>query len=489
MFAEMKNLFSKFCYTATFVAMTCSYASSAESEQDTVRSTPNIVLIFADDLGYGDVGCFGATNWKTPNLDRMASEGIRFTSFLVSQPVCSASRASLLTGCYANRVGIHAALMPTAKNGINAEETTIAEMLRDRGYRTAMVGKWHLGHHRKFLPLQHGFDSYLGLPYSNDMWPHGSIAKPGNYPALPLIDGNDVIDNDVDADDQSKLTEKYLERSLSVIREKSTKPFFLYFAHTFPHVPLYVGEKHRGRSNEGGVYGDVIEEFDDAVGKILDELDRQQIAKETLVVFTSDNGPWLTYGNHGGSAGALREGKGTVFEGGVRVPFIARWPRVIPAGVEQAQPAMTIDVLPTIAKLTSSKLPGAKIDGKDISSLLLAQPNSKSPHDAYFHYYGVNELRAVRSGEWKLVLPQTAYAITGGNKGADGKPGKYFPLIIESPLLFNLDKDLSERNDLSATEPATLKRMLELAEIAKADLGDALSKQEGTGRRQAGMAD
>ena len=292
---------------------------------------PNIVLIFTDDQGYGDVGCYGAKGFRTPNLDRLAKEGVRFTDFHVSQPVCSASRASLMTGCYANRIGIHGALGPNARHGIHADETTIAEVCKSRGYATGMVGKWHLGHHPQFLPTRHGFDSYFGLPYSNDMWPHHPEAKKGTYPKLPLIENETIIDADVTPEDQPNLTTQYTERAVKFIRASAGKPFFLYVAHSMPHVPLFVSNRHKGKSQQG-LYGDVIEEIDWSVGEILKALDESKLADNTLVLFTCDNGPWLSYGNHGGSAGGLREGKGTVWEGGHRVPFIARWPGKIPAG-------------------------------------------------------------------------------------------------------------------------------------------------------------
>lgn len=447
---------------------------------------PNVVLIFADDLGYGDIGCYGASKWKTPNIDSLATDGVRFTNFLVSQPVCSASRASLLTGCYANRIGIRGALMPDSKVGISDSETTMAEMLKGRGYTTGMVGKWHLGHHPKFLPTRHGFDSYLGLPYSNDMWTHGRVAKPTTYPNLPLIDGDTIVDDDVDAADQGLLTEKYRNRAVEFIRENKSKPFFLYFAHTFPHVPLYVNEKHRESVKEVGMYGAVIQEFDEAVGAILAELDSNGLAENTIVIFTSDNGPWLVYGNHGGSAGSLREGKGTVFEGGIRVPFLVRWPKAFPRGITQDEVAMTIDIFPTLSAITGAEPPKLKIDGENIEKLWRGQKRGDQEHRVYYHYYHDNALQAVRAGSWKLMLPQTANTIQGGSVGADGLPGKYNPLKIETPLLFDLANDPSETTDVGAKNPSKLAEMLKYADEARMDLGDSSAKMQGQNRREPG---
>lgn len=447
--------------------------------------TPNVVLIFTDDQGYGDIGCYGAKGFATPNLDRLAKEGVRFTDFHVSQPVCSASRASILTGCYANRIGIHGALGPNARHGIHADETTLAEVCKSKGYATAIVGKWHLGHHPPFLPTRHGFDSYFGLPYSNDMWPHHPEAKKGSYPKLPLFDNETVIDDDVTAEDQATLTRRYTERAVKFIAENHARPFFLYVAHSMPHVPLFVSERFRGRS-EQGLYGDVIQEIDWSVGEILKALDEYKLAESTLVMFTSDNGPWLSYGNHAGNSGGLREGKGTVWEGGVRVPFLARWPGTIPAGSVCREPAMTIDVLPTVAKLIGAELPKRVIDGKDISPLLRSDPGAKSPHEAYFHYYHIGELHAVRSGQWKLILPHTYRTMNGQQPGKDGTPGQYRQVKIEQPELYDLATDVSETKNVATANPEVVKRLLTLAEVARAELGDTLTKRVGRGVREPG---
>jgi len=447
---------------------------------------PNVVLIFADDLGYADLGCFGATRWKTPHLDRLAAEGVKFTDFHASQPVCSASRASLLTGCYANRLGIHGALGPFAKNGIAASETTIAAMLKAKGYATGMVGKWHLGRPEQFLPTNRGFDSYLGLPYSNDMWPQRPNQAKANYPPLPLIDGTKIVIADVAPADQATLTERYTKRSEAFIAENKAKPFFLYVAHTFPHVPLYVGEPFRGRS-QGGLYGDVIQEIDASVGRLLKALEDAGVAENTVVIFTSDNGPWLNYGNHAGSAGGLREGKGTVYEGGHRVPFVARYPGVIPAGRVQAEAAMTIDLLPSLAGWCGAELPKLPIDGLDIRPLMTATPDAKCPHEFFAHYFQTNELQAIRSGRWKLMLPHVSRTMTGQAIGADGKPGTYAREQVK-PALYDLHADLGETTDVQAKHPEIVERLQGYAERARVDMGDSLTKRVGKNVRKADVA-
>jgi arylsulfatase A len=446
---------------------------------------PNVVIVFTDDQGYGDLGCYGAKGFETPNIDRIAKQGVRFTDFHVSQPVCSASRCSLLTGCYANRLGLHGALGPNARHGIHADETTIAEVCKSRGYATGMAGKWHLGHHPQFLPTRHGFDSYLGLPYSNDMWPHHPEAKKGTYPKLPLFDGDKVIDDDVTPEDQTKLTTMYTERAVKFIADNKAKPFFLYVAHSMPHVPLFVSDKFRGKS-KSGLHGDVMMEIDWSVGEILKALDEHKLADNTLVIFTCDNGPWLSYGNHAGSSGGLREGKGTVWEGGVRVPLVARWPGKIPAGSVCREPAMTIDVLPTVAKIVGAEVPKLTIDGKDIGALLRGEKDAKCPHEAYFHYFAQGELQAVRSGKWKLMLPHTYRTMEGQPEGKDGKPGRYKQVKIEKPELYDLAADVNETKDVAAANPEVVKKLLALADAARDDLGDALTKKTGKGTREPG---
>jgi len=436
---------------------------------------PNVVVIFADDLGYADLKCFGSPFADTPNLDRMAAEGRKFTDFHAAQAVCSASRMGLLTGCYPNRVGILGALGPAAKHGINAAESTIAELLKAKGYSTAIYGKWHLGHHPEFLPTRHGFDDYFGLPYSNDMWPKHPTAK---FPDLPLIERERTIELNPD---QTKLTSWYTERAIKFIETNQAKPFFLYLPHAMPHVPLFVSEKHAGQSARG-VYGDVIREIDWSVGQVLETLKRLKLDEQTLVIFTSDNGPWLSYGSHGGSALPLREGKGTAWEGGVREPCIMRWPGRIPAGTECRELSATIDLLPTIAKLAGAELPSHKIDGMDIGSLLF-DDNAKSPRDVFWYYWG-DGLHAVRNGKWKLHFPHSYVHVDV--PGRDGKPGTLSQPKTELAL-YDLDNDVGEATNVAGQHPQIVTHLTSLAETARDDLGDSLQKRAGKNLRPAGQ--
>ncbi|MGZ8899493.1 MAG: sulfatase family protein, partial [Limisphaerales bacterium] len=452
--------------------------------QSSMGAAPNVVLIYADDLGYADIGAFGATNIATPNLNRLAREGRKFTSFYVAQPVCSASRAALLTGCYPNRVGIAGALGPKAKVGINKEEMTLAELVKQQRYATAIFGKWHLGHHPEFLPTRHGFDEYYGLPYSNDMWPQHPEAKPGTYPDLPLIGGELTLELNPD---QTQLTKDYTKRATKFIERNKERPFFLYLAHSMPHVPLYASEDFRGKSR-AGLYGDVIEEIDWSVGEVMRALEEHALAENTLVIFTSDNGPWLSYGNHSGTAGELREGKGTVWEGGVRVPCIMRWPGRIPANTACDEPAMTIDLFPTIAALVGAELPEHRIDGKNIWPLIEGARGAKSPQEGYFFYYNANDLLAVRSGEWKLVVPHEYRTLNGKPGGTNGIPTRYVNVKTDLAL-YNLEKDLGEAKNVAKENPAVVERLNGLLEKMRVDLGDNLQKVEPGGARAPGRVE
>ena len=451
---------------------------------------PNIVLIFADDLGYGDLSCYGETRWKTPNLDRLAAEGQRFTDFTVAQAVCSASRAALLTGCYPNRVGISGALGPRSPVGLNPSETTLAEVCRAAGYRTAAFGKWHLGDAPSLLPTRQGFDEWEGLPYSNDMWPlHPSLvklppdseARKRGYPPLPWYEGERIVRAELTADDQQEFTRRLTERACRFIASHAERPFFLYLAHPMPHVPIFASREFAGRSG-AGPYGDVIEELDASVGSVLATLDEHGLGERTLVIFTSDNGPWLAYGNHAGTTGGLREGKGTSWEGGVRVPCIVRWPAGFPGGRVVRTPAMTIDVLPTIASLLGRPAPA--VDGADLSRLLGEGDDPALAERALAYYYRGNDLEAVRRGRWKLVLPH-AYVTLAGEPGRDGSPGPTREL--RSGLeLYDLETDPGERTDHASARPEIVASFEPVLERLRADLGDALVGREGLNRRPAG---
>ena len=461
------------------LAALCNVAGFARA--DAAPRTPNVVIIYIDDMGYADIGPFGARGYATPHLDRMAAEGMKFTSFYSAQAVCSASRAALMTGCYANRVGISGALGPRARIGISDREMTLAELCKQKNYATAIFGKWHLGDAPQFLPTRHGFDEYFGLPYSNDMWPH----HPGaHFPPLPLIDQEKVVNANVDDAAQNQLTTQYTERAVRFIERHKDRPFFLYVPHTMVHVPLHVSDKFRGKT-ERGLFGDVVEEVDWSVGQILGAIRRNGLDDDTLVTFCSDNGPWLCYGDHAGSAYPLREGKGTSWDGGVREPTLMRWPGHVPAGKVCDAPMMTIDMLPTLARLIGGRLPDHKIDGLDISDVILGK-SAKSPHEVLYFYYGPNNLEALRSGRWKLELPRTYVSLNGKPGGRGGLPVKYDRLALAAPELFDLDADPGQKNNVADRHPDVLRKMLAYAEQAREDLGDGLTRREGTGRREPG---
>ncbi|MHC4993934.1 MAG: sulfatase family protein [Planctomycetota bacterium] len=444
---------------ALLVTASCHTAATAADRP------PNFIVLFADDQGWADIGVFGAQGFTTPHLDRMAAEGLRATSFYVTQGVCGASRASLLTGCYANRVSMLGAPHHKARHGLHPDEMTIAEVLKQKGYATGMAGKWHLGHLKPALPIHHGFDEYLGLPYSNDMWPnHPNVNN--DYPPLPLIEGDETIET---MPDQAQLTTRYTERAVKFIEKNKDRPFFFYVAYAMPHVPLFVSDKFKGKS-EQGMYGDVIMEIDWSVGQILQALKDNGVDENTVVLYTSDNGPWLNYGNHAGSKGPLREGKGTEWEGGVREPCIIRWPGKIPAASVSDIPMMTIDILPTFAHLAGAPLPKLKIDGKNVWPIWAGEKGARSPHRAYYFYYG-SMLHAVRQGRWKLHFPHPyrSYAFPPGN---DGQPG---PTATKNTglELYDLESDIGESIDLAATYPKVVKRLSRLGEQMRQQLGDS----------------
>ena len=425
---------------------------------------PNFVVIFCDDLGYSDLGCFGSQKIKTPNIDRMAAEGMRLTSFYSTCSVCSPSRSSLLTGCYPRRVNMHVnhenlcVLFPGDRKGLNPEEMTIAEVLKAKNYATICVGKWHVGDHPNFLPHKQGFDSYFGIPYSNDM-------NRKEVP-LPLLRNERVIESPVD---QPMLTPRYTKEVVKFIYGNKDKPFLVYLPHTFPHLPLFASSRFKGKSAHGR-YGDTIEEIDWSTGEILKALKDTGIDENTMVLFTSDNGS-----RQKGSNDPLRGRKGQTWEGGQRVPCVARWPGKIPEGSESSEIVSTLDLLPTFAKLAGVPLPTKPIDGHDASDILLGEKDARSKHEA-FYYYQMDQLQCVRSGKWKLHLALKS------KKRNWGKPEGKTPR-----QLYDLDKDTGETTDVSSDHPDVVKRLLALAEKARSELGDL--DKPGKGQREAGLVE
>lgn len=419
---------------------------------------PNIVIIFTDDLGYGDLGCYGHPSIKTPNIDKMAAEGMKFTTFYSAAEVCTPSRAALLTGRLPPRSGMcsdtRRVLFPDSAGGLPASEVTLAEALKAKGYITACIGKWHLGHLPEYLPMKHGFDSFYGLPYVNDMDrvpDKGPKGRPAffdpkiEYWNVPLMRGEKIIERPAD---QHTLTKRYTQEAVKLIKEKKDTPFFLYFAHTMPHVPLFASKDFAGKSARG-IYGDVVEEIDWSVGEVLKTIREENLDKKTLVFFTDDNGPWLLFNEHGGSAGLLRDGKGSTWEGGMRVPGIAWWPGTVPAGVTTQEMASTMDLYVTALKLAGADVPADRpIDGFDITPLLTGK--GKSPRDTMFFYRGTR-LFAVRHGPWKAhFITQVAY-------------GKGAPTPHDPPLLYHLGRDPGEKFDVAKDNMEVVKQLKEIA--------------------------
>jgi arylsulfatase A len=427
------------------VASGCEGVSRRESAGP-AGERPNFIIIFTDDQGYQDLGCFGSPLIKTPHIDKMAAEGMKFTDFYVAAPVCTPSRVALLTGQYPMRSGLTRVLFPTDKVGLMTDHRTIAEVLKARGYATQCIGKWHLGHLPEFLPTRHGFDHYFGIPYSNDMKPS------------PLMRDEKVVEEPAV---QATLTERYTEEAVKFIRANKDRPFFLYLPHNMPHVPLAVSERFKGRSARG-LYGDVIECIDWSTGEILGALRKLGLDRNTLVVYTSDNGPWLPKGQMGGSALPLRDGKGTTWDGGMREPCVMRWPGRIPAGKVCSEMALTMDLLPTIAHLAGAPLPAEeKLDGRDIWPLMSGESGAKSPHEAFF-YYNDKRLEAVRSGRWKLVFVAPPAA-------AEGEALKDRP-----PELYDLQADIGEKTNVAADHPDVVARLRALAQEGCKDIGGTL---------------
>ncbi len=434
------------------IVLACLVAPAVGADAPREKRPPNVVIIFADDLGYGDLGCYGHPTIRTPNLDRMAAEGLRLTQFYVAECVCTPSRAALLTGRLPIRNGMCSdtkrVLFTDSLGGLPHEEVTIAEALKDRGYATGCVGKWHLGHLPKFLPLRQGFDSYFGIPYSNDMQP--------TY----LVRGEEMVEEPVE---QTTITARYTDEAVKFIRENRERPFFLYLPHNFPHTPLFASEKFAGTSRRG-LYGDVVEELDWSVGQVLGTLREEKLAEHTLVIFTSDNGPWLIRNQNGGSAGLLRAGKGSTWEGGMREPMIAWWPGTIPAGRVSAELGCTTDILATICTLTGVQLPKDRtLDSLDLSPLLLG--TGDSPRESVLYYRG-RQLMAARLGPWKAHFKtQDGY----------GQP-KYEE--HDPPLLYNLEHDPSEKYDVAKAHPEAISDIRRLVAEHEAGLEEPPSQLE-----------
>ncbi|MFP4380635.1 MAG: sulfatase [Candidatus Sumerlaeia bacterium] len=427
---------------------------------------PNIILVNCDDLGYGDIGPYGSKRNKTPYLDRMAEEGTVFTDFYMASPVCSPSRGGMLTGCYPPRIGFDNfngawVLFPGYDCGLNPKEVTFARILKDQGYATKHVGKWHCGDQPEFMPTRHGFDSYYGLPYSNDM---GHQLGREHMPPLPLLRDEEVIQ---EQPDQVGLTERYVEECVRFIRENKDEPFLLYFAHMYVHLPIYTPDRFM-RESENGVYGAAVACVDWSIGVLMDELKRQGIEKNTLVIFTSDNGSRAR--DEGGSNDPLRGTKGTTWEGGQRLPFVAWWPDTVPAGRRNSSITASIDFMPTFAKLAGGEAPKDRtIDGKDISELLLGK-TEESPRDTFFYYAG-SHLDAVRKGKWKLFI---------------GHNWRSEEVVCE---LYDLENDIAETTDVSEQHPDVVKELQGMLEACKQDLGDARTGVEGQGRREIGRVE
>jgi len=475
----MPHLCHRFAVILTLIAP---FASINRAVADPADRPPNFVVIFTDDQGYNDVGCFGSPDIRTPNLDRMASEGMKFTDFYVSSPVCSASRAALMTGCYHVRVGVGGVFFPNrGHDGLHPDEITIADLLKSKGYATACFGKWHLGDEAPFLPTKQGFDHYFGIPYSNDMtvnptmdvaedvvWREGMTLEQMRDPKqrkknwVPLLRDEQVVEYPAD---QHTLTKRYTEHAVAFIEKNKDKPFFLYLPHTMPHIPLFVSEKFEKHNPERGLYGDVIEEIDWSVGQVLDAIKRHGLSESTIVIFTTDNGPWLSFGKHGGSADPLRDGKFTSYEGGMRVPTIAWSPGRIPAGKTCSEIAATIDLLPTFAHYAGVDVPSdRKIDGHSIADLLEGKAGATSPHEAYFYI-----TNAVRQGKWKLHVKARSTV-------KSQPPG---PM----PALYDLASDIGETTNVAGEHPEVVARLTQLLEAHKADL-KAHSRPKGEVKRK-----
>lgn len=435
---------------------------------------PNIIMIITDDQGYADLSSFGASDINTPNIDALGKEGTKYTRFYVPQSQCTPSRAGIMTGCYPNRVGVDWVFLPHSTTGLNPEEETIADILKPIGYTSAYFGKWHLGHHPEFLPINQGFDEYFGIPYSNDMWPLNP-RKDYTFPPLPLIENTTVIDT-VDEAIQKNMTRLLTQKTINFIEKNKENPFFITLSHPMPHVPLYVSDEFEGKSKRG-LYGDVMMELDWSTGEIIKALKDLNIDKNTMVLFLSDNGPWIAYGNHGGSTGGLKEGKETSFEGGIRSPLLIRYPAKIPPNKIIDTPINGIDLLPTFAHLANAKLPAKKIDGKNIMEQLTGISNQMA-HDEYFFYMNKNQLEAVMTEQWKLVLPHSFNSLNGKPGGRDGALAVYEKISVELAL-YDLKNDKNETQNVADKHPEIVSKLMVKADSIRHILGDKITGVQG----------
>lgn len=480
-------------YALSVIAASFFFLALAHAEIPESSNLPNIILIVTDDQGYSDIGVFGAMGFKTPNLDRLASRGRTFTDFYVAASVCTASRASLMTGCYPPRVSMFGALNHTSREGIHPDEFLLPELLKNKGYATACYGKWHLGTVVEFFPTRNGFDEFFGIPYSNDNSKYHPVVV--DMPPLPFYANEAVIAFDPD---QSQFTRKLTEKSVDFIESHKDCPFFLYVPHIMPHVPIFASKDFLG-SSELGLYGDVIQEIDWSVGEIVRSVERHGLEKRTLIIFFSDNGPFLSYGEHAGHADPLREGKLTTFEGGFRSPCIMTWTETIPAGTICAEMVSSMDLLPTIAHFIEAQLPKDRpIDGRNIAPLLFGKSEAKSPHDALYFYAG-SELQAVRVGDYKLHYPHQ-YLTVAAEPGRNGFPSNHTGLqpmsitssglegiasrhgyrLVKTPkALFNLKNDPGETKNILDQHPEIVRRIDRLADRMREELGDSLTGRSG----------
>jgi arylsulfatase A-like enzyme len=459
---------------------------SLQSTAQTKR--PNVIIIMMDDMGYGDTEPYGMTGIPMANFNRLSKEGTRFTHYNVAEPICTASRAALLTGCYSNRVGMTGALLPGDKKALNPDEETIASLLKNAGYQTGMFGKWHLGNKPPYWPTHYGFNTFYGIPYSHDIW---NRDKDGNlitdksnfrytWPPLPLIEGDHVVDSITSKKALSELATNLTDRSVQFIKQNKSKPFFLYLAHSMPHVPLAPSVRFKGKSDLGD-FGDEMMELNWSIGQILKALDDEKLAKNTILIITSDNGPWLNFGDHAGSSGGFKEGKATTWEGGTRVPLWIRWPGKIEAGGVNSMLMTNMDMLPTIIAATGAHLPQKPIDGINFLPAWQGK-TSKAPREVFYYYFGKNNLEGLRYLHWKLVLPHPSntYAALHGKGGIGGKIGQ-----VNVPMaLYDLAHDPGEAYDVQQNYPEIVKKMLELAEQARDDMGDDLTNRQGKNMRK-----